>query len=322
MSYIFSILFSLFLSFYTIESDQMPSEINAYIETVNCDENISLEMINPEPSETTAQHGETEFIQLVVIDENKELDIKQKEDLFPVVVDSDIHKVITEEEDELEAKTELIKQRADHSQFDNILKRFVSGNGVVDYSGLKNAEADLDRYLDYLRSNPVASLSRDESLAFWINTYNAFTLKLIVSNYPVTSIIDLEGGKPWDKKWINIGDRTYSLNHIENKIIRPKFNDARIHFAVNCAAKSCPPLANTAFTASNLESLLDRRTRTFINDPKFTQVSAKGISVSKIFEWYAEDFGTLRDYIAKYYEGGLPKANIVFMEYDWTLNGR
>ena len=135
--------------------------------------------------------------------------------------------------------------------------------------------------------------------------------------------MDLDGGKTWDVKWIDIGDKKYSLNQIEHEIIRPQFNDARIHFAVNCAAKSCPPLYNRAYTETNVNDYLEKRTKLFINDRNFNQIVPMGAKVSKIFEWYKEDFGDLRDYINKYSKTKLNRAaQIDFKEYDWSLNGK
>ncbi len=158
-------------------------------------------------------------------------------------------------------------------------------------------------------------------MAFWINAYNAFTVKLIVDNYPISSIMKLDNGKVWDRKWINIGGKTYSLNNIENDILRPQFKDPRIHFAVNCAAKSCPPLLNRAWTAANLESNFEKQARAFINNPEFNKISAKEVEVSKIFDWYASDFGNLIDYLNKYSSTKInANAKVKFREYDWALN--
>ena len=158
-------------------------------------------------------------------------------------------------------------------------------------------------------------------MAFWINAYNAFTVKLIVDNYPVASITKLDGGKPWDRKWIKIGDKTYSLNNIENDILRPQFKDARIHFAVNCAAQSCPPLLNKAWTADNLESNFEKQAKAFVNNPKFNTISAKNVKVSKIFDWYKADFGNLIDFLNKYASTNINgNAKVEYVEYDWALN--
>jgi hypothetical protein len=134
--------------------------------------------------------------------------------------------------------------------------------------------------------------------------------------------MDLDNGKTWDVKWIKLGGKTYSLNQIEHEIIRPQFKDARIHFAVNCAAKSCPPLYNKAYTEENVNRYLEKRTIQFINDNKYNSISTKKAEISKIFEWYQEDFGDLITYLNKYLkqEDISKKAKVSFKEYDWSLN--
>lgn len=212
----------------------------------------------------------------------------------------------------------------DHSAFSQLLSKHVSETGVVDYAAFKKDRKELDQYLKLLKENPVQTKwSRNEQMAYWINAYNAFTIKLILENYPVESIMDINGGKAWDKKWIKLGNQTYSLNQIENDILRPQFNDPRIHFAVNCAAKSCPPLMNKAWTADNLEKDLEARTKAFINNRAYNVYNDSGIKVSKIFEWYAKDFGQLNHFINKYSVVQLTDyANIEFQKYDWKLNGK
>lgn len=192
----------------------------------------------------------------------------------------------------------------------------------MNYGGLKKDEEKLDNYLAELSKNsPESDWGRKESMAFWINAYNANTLKLILKNYPLKSIIDLDGGKPWDVKWINIGGKTYSLNNIEHDIIRPRYKDARIHFAVNCAAASCPPLPNKAFTAANLNGLLESRTKSFVRNSSYNTITAGNVKVSKIFDWYGEDFGDLRSYLNKYATTEIAEGTeIGFAEYDWALN--
>lgn len=210
-----------------------------------------------------------------------------------------------------------------HSAFGALLKKVVSASGDVDYALLKANRQELDAYCKSLEENPPsAEWSKNEKLAYWLNAYNAFTLRLIVDNYPLSSITDLEGGKPWDKKWINLDNQSLSLNDIENVIIRPRFKDARIHFAVNCAAKSCPPLANYAFTARNVEGKLEGLTKSFINS-SFNEISENKIVVSKIFDWYKEDFGNLIEFINRYSDVKVDgKAKVRYQEYDWRLNGK
>ncbi len=209
-----------------------------------------------------------------------------------------------------------------HQAWDGLLKKYVSASGKVDYAGFKTDVSKFDAYLQSLQSNPPQpDWARNEKMAYWINAYNAFTIKLIVDNYPVSSITKLNGGKPWDKKWIKIGGKTYSLNNIENDILRPKYKDARIHFAVNCAAKSCPPLLNRAWTADNLISNFEKQAKAFINNPSFNVITANKVQVSKIFDWYGADFGNLIAFLNKYSTTKISSgAKVEFKEYDWELN--
>ena len=211
-----------------------------------------------------------------------------------------------------------------HADFDTLLTKYVDRTGKVDYKGLKSEKARLEAYTAMLSSNhPGPSWSRNDQMAFWINTYNAHTLKLIIEHLPVNSIRDLDEGNPWDVQRIVIGENTLSLNQIEHEKLRPVFRDARIHFAVNCAAASCPPLSNRAFTAENLDAQLDKLTKDFINNPAFNQIKAQSAKVSKLFEWYSDDFGNVREYLNKYSDRQLaPGAEITFMEYDWALNSQ
>jgi len=209
-----------------------------------------------------------------------------------------------------------------HESFSNLLSKHVSADGRVDYAGLQKEESELDAYLSALAQSPAdKSWSREARLAYWINTYNAFTIKLILKHYPVSSIMDIAGGKPWDLQWIELGGKTYSLNQIENEIIRPEFGEPRIHFAVNCAAKSCPPLANKAFTEQNLEGLLESRTKQFVNDDAYNSLTRDHVVVSKIFEWYAVDFGNIATFLSKYAQDTIDSgAKIIYKEYNWGLN--
>lgn len=208
----------------------------------------------------------------------------------------------------------------DHTLFDKILGKYVSSTGKVNYKGLKSDKKLLDQYLSELKKSPASKASKNEKLAFWINAYNAFTLKMIIDNYPVKSITSLYTGKPWDHPWIIIDNKTYSLNDIEHKIIRPQFKEPRIHFAVNCASVSCPPLANKAYTAENLESMLEKATSSFINS-KENIITSSAIKLSPLFDWYKVDFGDVRNFISKYSKIKPSKsATISFLEYNWNLN--
>lgn len=209
-----------------------------------------------------------------------------------------------------------------HELFNTLLQKYVTPTGAVNYKGLKSEKKTLEQYIAELAKQiPDNSWSKKASLAYWINAYNAFTLKLIIDNYPVKSIMNLNGGKPWDVKWIVLDGKKYSLNNIENDIIRPKYKDARIHFAVNCAAISCPPLANVAFNESNIDELLDSRTKNFINSKSNDLTNAKRIKLSNIFDWYKADFGDIAAFLNKYSKDKIEKnASINYNDYNWALN--
>ncbi|MEL6867724.1 MAG: DUF547 domain-containing protein [Bacteroidota bacterium] len=219
-------------------------------------------------------------------------------------------------------KTSEKPKVTDHSLWDQLLRKHVSSSGKVNYKGFKADLNQLDAYLAELKDRPIQSdWSRKAKMAYWINAYNAFTVKLILDNYPLSSITKLHGGKPWDVKWIKLGGKTYSLNNIENDILRPQYKDARIHFAVNCAARSCPPLLNRAWTESNLNRYFDQQAKAFINNTKYNKVSPNKIEISKIFQWYAEDFGSIVAYINKYSaQKADANAEVVYVEYNWGLN--
>lgn len=208
-----------------------------------------------------------------------------------------------------------------HDAFDALLKKYVSTSGKVNYKDLKENKADLEAYTKALSENiPADKAPKAERFAYWINAYNAFTLKLIVDNYPLSSVTKLDGGKPWDVKRITLGGKKYSLNDIENNILRP-MGDARIHFAINCAAKSCPPIHNVAFTAANLNSVLESRTKRFINDTKANSLTGNELKISKIFDWYGKDFDKIPEFINRFAVTKVKAdAKIGFMDYDWSLN--
>jgi Protein of unknown function, DUF547 len=216
---------------------------------------------------------------------------------------------------------QIATAQIDYKSYHTLLQKHVSRSGQVNYQAIKANRMPLDSVIGFFNKNaPQATWSRNEQLAYWLNAYNIFTIRLIVDNFPTQSITKLEGGKPWDAKRVNIGGKMYSLNQIENEIIRPQFKDPRIHFALNCAAKSCPSLHNEAFTASNLDKLLDQRTRAFIRSSG-NQLGKDAIKISKIFDWYAADFGDLVAFLNRYASVKInPKAKVEYLEYDWGLN--
>jgi Protein of unknown function, DUF547 len=218
--------------------------------------------------------------------------------------------------------TNLAISQPNYDNFNALLQKNVNSAGVVNYKNLKANEAELRAVTDQFSAEKSSeNWSKNERLAFWINSYNAFTLQLVVDNYPLKKITDLDGGKPWDVKRIDIGGEKYSLNQIENEIIRPKFKDARVHFALNCAAKSCPPLLNQVFLPATLDKQLASRTRQFVRS-KNMDLAENSVNISKIFDWYKTDFGEIIAFLNKYSTVKIaPNATIEFKEYDWSLNG-
>jgi hypothetical protein len=221
----------------------------------------------------------------------------------------------------------VVAIQAQSSDFNSLLQENVDKQGNVDYKSLKNNESDLDLYLNYLsKTTPSEEWSKNKEKAFWINAYNAYTLKIILNNYPLKSItnIKIKDKTAWKIPFVNIGGKSYTLDFVEHEILRKKFNDARIHVGVNCASKSCPKLGNIAFTENNIESELERLMKEFINDTTKNKISQKKIIISEIFNWFPNDFtkeGSLIDYINKYSEITVnEKAQIKYLTYDWSLN--
>lgn len=229
----------------------------------------------------------------------------------------------------------------DHQLFTDILQNYVV-NGLVDYKNLKN-DNRLDKYLSTLTNTDPDKLNGDEKLAFWINAYNAFTLQIVTANYPIESITDLNtGGKiiayllgdtVWDKEFITINNKKYSLNDIEHKILR-KMNEPRIHFAIVCASISCPELLNEAFESKTLEKQLELQTINFINDDSRNDFDLKKrqANISEIFNWFDDDFGDSDEnvlmFISKYVpentsldiKSNVTEWNTSYNDYNWNLN--
>lgn len=218
-----------------------------------------------------------------------------------------------------------------HEVFTKLLQKHVSQDGSVDYKGFIKDSITFSRYIKLLQSHHPNKehWNKNERLAYWINAYNAFTIQLIIRNYPVKSIKDLGGSiykvnTPWAKKFIVIEGNKYSLDNIEHGILRKRFNDARIHFAINCASVSCPSLRNEAYVAAKINEQLETQARLFINNPSRNRIQKDQCKVSKIFLWFKGDFtenGTLIDFLNKYSEVKInADANIDYLEYNWALN--
>lgn len=220
----------------------------------------------------------------------------------------------------------------DHSLFASLLRRHVK-DGVVDYRGFQHDQAILDQYLEGLAAINPDKLPKDEQYAFYANAYNAWTIKLILSRYPdIRSIKDLGSlfSSPWKKKIARINGQLLTLDQIEHDILRKQFTDARVHFAVNCASKSCPPLQNEPFAGTRLNDQLNLAAAAFINATRFNRLEGDTLWVSRIFEWFAEDFNDdvigyfiqfadppLRDQLVK----NKGQIRVKYLDYDWSLNG-
>lgn len=220
----------------------------------------------------------------------------------------------------------------DHAVWDSLLHRHVKKDGFVDYKGMVKDSVELNQYLSQLSAaNPSSTnWTREEKMAFWINAYNAFTVKLIVDHYPVKSIKDIKRGIPfvntaWDIQFIKIGGKTYDLNNIEHGILRPDFKDARVHAAINCASYSCPALRAEAYKAETLDVQLTDAARSFVNDPLRNRVTATNANISEIFKWFRGDFtretGSIRGFLNRYAAEALnANGRINYIDYDWRLN--
>ncbi len=219
-------------------------------------------------------------------------------------------------------------QKLSHEKFDKLLKKYVSETGFVDYKGFKN-DPLFKEYLNELSNHPPQpNWTKNEKLAYWINAYNAFTIQLIIDNYPVKSIKEIGGtfGSPWDIEFIQIGGRTYNLNQIEHEILRKQFNEPRIHFAIVCASVSCPKLRNEAYVPEKLNDQLNDQVKEFINDSSKNIISENSVKLSQIFNWFKSDFtkkGSLIDFLNRYSKVKIsPKAKISYLKYNWNLNGK
>lgn len=215
-----------------------------------------------------------------------------------------------------------VRLQFDHHQWNTLLSRHVSNNGNVNYKGFKRDIVLLQNYIGTLSENmPNETWSKEAKLAYWINAYNALTVDLIVKNYPIKSIKDIDN--PWGQRLWNLGGTLYNLDEIEHKILR-KMDDPRIHFGIVCASFSCPKLLNTAFTAEQLDEQLTTATRDFLSDTDRNNISENELNLSKIFQWFAKDFkqnGTLIDFIDQYSDINIsPNAKKRYKDYNWALN--
>jgi hypothetical protein len=220
-----------------------------------------------------------------------------------------------------------------HIAWTSLLQKYVNKEGLVNYKGFIADSISLNNYLNFLSSNaPANSWTKMEQFAYWINAYNAFTVKTIINHYPVKSIKDISpnGAIPfvntvWDKKFFSIGGVKMTLNTIEHKIIRKKFDDARLHFAVNCASFSCPKLLNVAYEAATLDAQLQQQAIDFLSDTTKNKVNPSNPLLSHIFKWFNGDFVKKGRTKVEFLNQFSPikinaDANLDYITYDWNLN--
>jgi hypothetical protein len=243
-----------------------------------------------------------------------------------------------------------------HAELDRVQSRFVDERGLVDYRGLTRDPADLERYQLALTSrspdsDPELFPAREEQLAYWINAYNASVLSAVVAHYPIRSVTDVKTPFPLrlvsDKigffflQEITLGGEEMSLHSLENSVIRGRFDEPRVHFALNCASRGCPRLPRSAFTGAELDDQLDREARRFFAEERNLRIdhTERVVLLSSILEWYEDDFtdwlaarrpdrpATLLEYVALYAPperaADLQRARdyeIRFVPYDWSLN--
>jgi Protein of unknown function, DUF547 len=236
------------------------------------------------------------------------------------------------------ASTESI----DHGAWNVFLKKYLiaahpSGVNRVRYASVSPEDRKaLKSYLDKLQSVSISSYHRGEQRAYWINLYNALTVDVVLSHYPVESIRDigispgLFNRGPWDAKLMVIEGEKLSLNDIEHRILRPIWRDPRLHYAVNCASLGCPNLQAEAYSAENAEALLERGAREYINHVRGVAIRNNKLTVSSIYDWFKEDFGASREALMqhwlKYAEAGLAEPLRAYRgalnyDYNWRLNG-
>lgn len=233
----------------------------------------------------------------------------------------------------------------DHTSWNTFLQAYViashpSGINRVRYSTVTPADRQaLQRYVDTLQALPISTYNRNQQQAFWINLYNAFTLLVVLKDYPVDTIRDIDRSSglfgslfsegPWDAKLLTVEGEKVSLNDIEHRILRPIWKDNRIHYAVNCASLGCPNLAPVAYTAANLDTQLTQGAEAYVNHQRGATFTGGTLTVSSIYEWFQDDFGGnpagVVQHLRRYARGELAKRLTEFDgrlkdHYDWRLN--
>ena len=228
----------------------------------------------------------------------------------------------------------------DHQSWNAFLSRnvLVGRDGInrIDYANVPYADRkNLKYYIEFLGAVTVSRYRRSEQLAYWLNLYNALTVRLVIENYPIDSIkeVDISPGffvnGPWGKKLFEVEGIPLSLDDIEHRILRPIWQDPRIHYLINCASISCPNLQPIALTGRNVSAILEAAAREFINHPRAVSHDGDQLILSELYQWYAEDFGgddeSVIFHILKYANPRLKERlnrhkSITDFNYDWSLN--
>ncbi len=212
----------------------------------------------------------------------------------------------------------------DHGALDDLLRRCVDDAGYVDYAGLVRYAGLLDGYLSRVAAVEFSALARDEKLALLINAYNAATLRLVLDHMPLASIKDIPARDRWNARRWTVGGKTMSLADIENDELRAKFDEPRIHFAINCASIGCPKLRNAAFTGPAIDAELEAHTRDVHANARWLRVETDGYSLTKVYRWYEGDFvqaaGGADNFAARYAPGVAGVQRRGWLDYDWSLN--
>ena len=228
----------------------------------------------------------------------------------------------------------------DFSAWDRLLETYVTrserGNNLFDYAAVTDADkAALKGFLAQQAAVPISRYARPQQMAYWINLYNALTVQVVLDHYPVSTIRDIDispgffSDGPWGKEVIEVEGEALTLNDIEHRILRPIWMDPRVHYAVNCASIGCPDLRVGSYRADQIDRQLDEAARRYVNDPRGVSIEGGRVTVSKIYDWFYEDFGrnpeSLLMHLKRYAEPELARrlqeiGEIHDTDYDWDLN--
>ncbi len=221
-------------------------------------------------------------------------------------------------------------QMLSHELWQQVLSHNLSISGqntLFDYKNISPQDRNtLTRYIQNQIAIDPRNYNQAEQFSYWVNLYNALTVELILENYPVKSITKLGSWfsfGPWDETITTINGKALTLNDIEHRILRPIWQDARIHYAVNCASLGCPNLQPFAYTSENTQAMLEHAASEFINSDKGVDVKADQLQLSSIYDWYREDFGDeqqLLEHLSSYRPQLKNFKGTIHYQYNWNLN--